>query len=88
VVAYGESSPGKAVTNYTGGQPDAPVTLQVGLIEREMPMCRRPDLDREGTVGSRIDIDGLTEPELVDLNNRIVERLRFLRQARAHSRLI
>lgn len=39
-------------------------------------------------MGSRIDIDGLTEPELVDLNNRIVERLRFLRQARAHSRMV
>jgi hypothetical protein len=31
-----------------------------------------------------IDIDNLTEPELVDLNHRIVERLRFMRQARAH----
>ena len=26
----------------------------------------------------KIDIDGLTEAELIDLNNRIVERLRFL----------
>lgn len=32
----------------------------------------------------KIDIDGLTETELVDLNRRIVERLRFLRDARAH----
>ncbi len=32
-----------------------------------------------------IDIDQLNEAQLVDLNNRIVERLRFLRQARAHS---
>ena len=31
-----------------------------------------------------IDIDQLTEPELIDLNRRIVERLRFLQQARAH----
>jgi hypothetical protein len=31
-----------------------------------------------------IDIDRLSEEELVDLNNRIVERLRFIRQARAH----
>jgi hypothetical protein len=30
------------------------------------------------------DIDKLTEPELVDLNNRIVARLRFLQQMRAH----
>src|SRR3546814_17872612 len=31
-----------------------------------------------------IDINTLTESELVDLNHRIVERLRFLQQARAH----
>ncbi|MGQ0834450.1 MAG: hypothetical protein ACT4O5_05900 [Gammaproteobacteria bacterium] len=35
-----------------------------------------------------IDIDGLTEAELVDLNHRIVERLRFLQQMRAHSRML
>lgn len=31
-----------------------------------------------------IDIDRLSEPELIDLNRRIVERLRFLNQMRAH----
>jgi len=31
-----------------------------------------------------IDINTLTESALVDLNHRIVERLRFLQQARAH----
>ncbi|CAM5346280.1 hypothetical protein [Rhodanobacter lindaniclasticus] len=31
-----------------------------------------------------IDIDRLTEAELIDLNHRVVERLRFIRQARAH----
>ena len=36
----------------------------------------------------KIDIDGLTEAELIDLNNRIVERLRFLHQARAHSQML
>ena len=35
-----------------------------------------------------IDIDRLTEAELIDLNNRIVERLRFLAQARAHSNML
>ena len=35
-----------------------------------------------------IDIDGLTEPELIDLNNRIVARLRFLQQARAHQSML
>jgi ribosomal protein S17 len=32
----------------------------------------------------KIDIDQLTEAELIDLNHRIVERLRFLQQMRAH----
>jgi hypothetical protein len=53
-----------------------------------MPMGWRSRLEGEDTVGSKIDIDGLSEPELIDLNNRIVERLRFLHQARAHSRML
>ena len=32
----------------------------------------------------KIDIDQLTEAELIDLNHRIVARLRFLQQMRAH----
>lgn len=36
----------------------------------------------------RIDIDRLTEPELIDLNNRVVERLRFLSQMRSHSQML
>src|SRR5258706_7990644 len=36
----------------------------------------------------KIDIGSLTEAELNDLNNRIVERLKFLHQARAHSRML
>ena len=39
-------------------------------------------------MASKLDINGLTEAELIDLNNRIVERLRFLHQARAHSRML
>ncbi|MBA3485764.1 MAG: hypothetical protein H0T88_00995 [Lysobacter sp.] len=35
-----------------------------------------------------IDIDRLSEEELVDLNNRVVERLRFIRQARAHHAML
>ena len=35
-----------------------------------------------------IDIDKLTEAELIDLNHRIVERLRFLHQARAHAAML
>ena len=36
----------------------------------------------------RIDIDKLTEAELIDLNHRVVERLRFLNQMRAHAEML
>ena len=35
-----------------------------------------------------INIDELSEAELVDLNHRVVERLRFLSQMRAHSQML
>ena len=35
-----------------------------------------------------IDIDRLTETELVDLNRRVVERLRLLQQMRAHKQML
>lgn len=35
-----------------------------------------------------INIDNLSEPELVDLNNRIVARLKFLQQMRAHASML
>ena len=35
-----------------------------------------------------IDIDQLTEEELIDLNHRIVARLRFLSQMRAHAKMM
>ena len=35
-----------------------------------------------------IDIDRLTEAELIDLNNRVVARLKFLQQMRAHARML
>lgn len=35
-----------------------------------------------------IDIDKLTEPQLIDLNNRIVARLKFLHQMRAHASML
>ena len=37
---------------------------------------------------AEINIDRLTEAELVDLNHRIVERLRFLDQMRAHGTMM
>lgn len=36
----------------------------------------------------RLDVDALTEAELIDLNNRIVARLRFLQQKPAHSAML
>jgi len=36
----------------------------------------------------KIDIDKLSEEDLIDLNNRIMERLRFLNQMRAHSHML
>lgn len=36
----------------------------------------------------RINIDTLTEADLVELNNRIVARLRFLHDMRAHSKML
>ena len=35
-----------------------------------------------------IDIEHLTESELLDLNHRIVHRLRFMRESRAHSDML
>ncbi|MBI3771136.1 MAG: hypothetical protein HY272_00310 [Gammaproteobacteria bacterium] len=36
----------------------------------------------------KIDIDRLTEKELIDLNHRVVERLKFLESMRAHSEML
>lgn len=36
----------------------------------------------------KIDIEQLSEAELIDLNNRIVQRLKFLEQMRAHSKMM
>jgi len=36
----------------------------------------------------KIDIDKLTGAELIDLNNRVVTRLRFLSRVRAHARTL
>jgi len=36
----------------------------------------------------KIDIDGLKEAELIDLNNRVVARLKFLHQMKAHGAML
>ncbi len=37
---------------------------------------------------TRIDIDRLSEPELIDLNRRIVERLRMVQTLRSHQQML
>ncbi len=37
---------------------------------------------------TKINIDELSEAELIDLNHKVVERLRFLSQMRAHSQML
>jgi hypothetical protein len=41
-----------------------------------------------GFIAMPIDLDRLTEAELIDLNNRVVARLRFLSQMRAHASML
>lgn len=36
----------------------------------------------------RMDIDQLNEAELVDLNHRVVARLKFMREMRAHAQML
>jgi hypothetical protein len=45
-------------------------------------------MSRENNTIIEIDIDRLTEAELLDLNHRIVQRLRFLDQMRAHGTMM
>ncbi len=37
---------------------------------------------------AKIDIDGLSEEELIELNHKIVSRLRFLREMRSHVQML
>lgn len=37
---------------------------------------------------TKIDIDCLSEPELIDLNHKIISRLRFLREMRSHAEMM
>jgi hypothetical protein len=45
-----------------------------------------PTLLRRIAMG--LDIDGLSEAELIDLNNRVVARLKFLQEMRAHASML
>jgi hypothetical protein len=57
----------------------------VGWLE-EVLSCGRNGTHRRDEM--KIDIDKLSEAELVDLNNRIIARLRFLREMRAHEQML
>ncbi len=61
-----------------------------GCWSAEVPGWRIGEFTATGRsiIDMRIDIDKLTEAELIDLNNRIVERLRFLSQMRAHAKML
>ncbi|MFC7739303.1 hypothetical protein ACFQX4_26880 [Roseomonas sp. GCM10028921] len=67
--------------------------LEVCPTRRQLCKDARPVLSyRSSQRGRRspmaINIDTLTEDELVDLNRRIVERLRFLQHMRAHKQML
>ncbi len=47
-----------------------------------------PRLNLKAGETMKIDIDELSEAELIALNNRIVERLRLLNQKRAHEHML
>ena len=44
--------------------------------------------EERGGAGTVIRIDTLSKPEFIDLNHRIVARLRFLQEVRAHSTML
>ncbi len=58
------------------------------LIQIDPDRIVMEDDPNRGGGNMKIDIDELTEAELIDLNHRIVERLRFLNQMRAHGRML
>jgi hypothetical protein len=66
-----------------------PVNASPWAVSFAMPDSAKTSSERccRGA-GMMIDIDRLTEAELVDLNNRIVERLRFLHQMRRHAQML
>jgi hypothetical protein len=45
-------------------------------------------LPRNKTTMSNFDIDSLSEEDLIELNHKIVARLRFLSQMRSHSKML
>ena len=57
---------------------------ETGRVVGRSKLAPSPALSNGTPIPMKIDIDQLSEAELIDLNNRIVARLRFLQQMRAH----
>ncbi len=73
---------------FATGQKDRP-RRKAGVrqvAKREFPMQYEHPLS--GTPMHRIDIDSLSEEELIELNHKVVARLRFLNQMRSHSAML
>jgi len=47
-----------------------------------------PPYARNARRAMKIDIDGLSEDELIELNHKVVARLRFLREMRSHALML
>ena len=50
--------------------------------------CKNKRAVEEKTTMSNFDIDSLSEEDLIELNHKIVARLRFLSQMRSHSKML
>jgi hypothetical protein len=91
MVGGGAAAPERSCAEWSGCRKQRRAAGPQGrerVENRESPW-RSAERDRSiNGEGVKIDIDKLTEAELTDLNNRIVARLRFLSQMRAHAQML
>jgi hypothetical protein len=76
---------GASYHSQTGRVHQRPVT---GKVSEEILLIKNRFPEMSSRILMKIDIDRLTEAELIDLNHRIVARLRFLNQMQAHSDML
>jgi hypothetical protein len=78
------------VPRYGCGGPQAPWPNKAlhRTAQKSAPLVNLVVGSRGESHMNRINIDDLSEAELIDLNHRIVERLRFINQMRAHKRML
>jgi hypothetical protein len=68
--------------------------LKIGVGPKTKSGCQTPSFRCNMRPGERetkmrhIDIDSLSEEELIELNHKVVARLRFLHQMRSHSAML